>query len=100
MFRADDRNAPHWSADFVEHIRTVHFALVGVCLGLVGLIQFQRPNDVAAAQYQLQEIKSAVDHWDSGEVTGVIKQGQPTDLSSRRCLSSARSIGRKSISLS
>jgi len=27
MPHPDERNSPHWSADFVEHIRTVHFAL-------------------------------------------------------------------------
>jgi len=61
-------NSPHWSADFVEHIRTVHFALVGVCLALIGLIQFKKPVEVTTAQYQLQEIKSAVDGWNTDQI--------------------------------
>ena len=73
MFHANDRNAPHWSEDFVEHVRTVHFALVGVCLALIGLVQFQKPKDVLTAQYELQEIKAAVDGWDTPEVTGVVR---------------------------
>jgi hypothetical protein len=73
MFHAHDRNAPHWSEDLVEHIRTVHFALVAVCLGLIGLIQFQKPRDVSIAQFQLQEIMKAVDAWDTPQVVGQIR---------------------------
>jgi len=68
VFRAAEQNSPHWSADFVEHIRTVHFALVGVCLALVGVIQFKKPLELTTAQYQLQEIKSAVDGWNTEEI--------------------------------
>jgi len=63
MDRPTERNSPHWSADFVEHLRTVHFALVAVCLALVGIIQFRKPVEVTVAQSQLQEIRSAVDSW-------------------------------------
>jgi hypothetical protein len=76
MAQPDDRNSPHWSADFVEHIRTVHFALVGVCLALIGVIQFKKPLEVTTAQSQLQEIKSAVDRWD----TDVILQNALSNL--------------------
>jgi hypothetical protein len=68
MDRPGERNSPHWSSDFVEHIRTVHFALVGVCLALIGVIQFKKPLEVTAAQYQLQEIKSAVDGWNAAAI--------------------------------
>jgi hypothetical protein len=43
-----DNGSPHWSKDFVEHIRTVHFALMTVCGGLILLIgssQTYRPAD-------------------------------------------------------
>jgi hypothetical protein len=46
----------------------VHFALVGVCLALIGLIQFKKPVEVTTAQYQLQEIKSAVDGWNTDQI--------------------------------
>jgi len=68
VLHSAERNYPHWSADFVEHIRTVHFALVGVCLALIGLIQFKKPIEVTTAQYQLQEIKSAVDGWNTDQI--------------------------------
>jgi len=48
----------------VEHLRTIHFALVAVCLALIGLVQFERPKDVSTAQSQLHEVWSALDEWD------------------------------------
>jgi hypothetical protein len=63
VFRVDDRIAPHWSADFVEHLRTVHFSLVAVCIALIGLTQFEKPKDIVTAQAQFQQIKKLVDNW-------------------------------------
>src|SRR5579885_2237297 len=68
MLRSENANFAHWSADFVEHIRTVHFSLVAVCLALIGVVQFKKPLNLTTAQCQLQEIKSAVDHWNSAEM--------------------------------
>ena len=73
MFHATDRGAPNWSQDFVEHVRTIHFSLVAVCLALIGLLQFQKPKDVSGAQSQLQEVKAAVDSWDTPDVSGAIR---------------------------
>jgi hypothetical protein len=73
VFHANDRHSPHWSEDFVEHIRTVHFALVAVCLALIGLLQFEKPKEVKTAQSQLQEIKLAVDAWDSEQGAGAVR---------------------------
>jgi hypothetical protein len=70
---AKDPHSPHWSADFVEHVRTVHFSLVAVCLALIGLLQFEKPKDVRAAQNQLQDIKSAIEGWDSATVAGAVR---------------------------
>jgi hypothetical protein len=36
-------------------------------IALIGLLQFQKPKDVSVAQSQLQEVKAAVDSWDSPE---------------------------------
>lgn len=63
MSPVDDRIAPHWSADFVEHLRTVHFALVAVCAALIGLTQFEKPKDIVTAQAQFQQIKKLVENW-------------------------------------
>jgi hypothetical protein len=65
--------SPVWSRDFVEHIRTVHFSMVAVCLALIGLLQFQKPKDYSVAQHQLAEIKTAADAWDSQQVSGTIR---------------------------
>ncbi|KAA6465330.1 hypothetical protein DYQ86_05150 [Acidobacteria bacterium AB60] len=62
-----------WSKDFVEHIRTVHFSLIAICLALIGLLQFQKPKDLSGAQRQLTDIKNAVDGWDSAQVTGAVR---------------------------
>ncbi len=84
MAAANNHNTPHWSQDFVEHIRTVHFSLIAVCLALVGLLQFQKPKDVSLARSQLADIKSAVDNWGSQEVSGAVRNavaragGMPT----------------------
>ena len=80
MFHANDRHLPHWSEDFVEHIRTVHFSLVAVCLALIGLLQFEKPKDAKTAQSQLQEIKLAVDAWDSDQVAGTLRNARGLGL--------------------
>jgi hypothetical protein len=56
-------NSQHWSADFVQHIRTVHFSLVAVCVALIGAVVSVKPKEITAAMTQLSEIRSAVDHW-------------------------------------
>jgi hypothetical protein len=73
MLSRNGKNLQHWSADFVEHIRTVHFSLVAVCVALIGLLQFEKPKDVTTARYQLGEIKYAVDNWGSDEVKGAVR---------------------------
>src|SRR5690348_14051707 len=80
--RSDGQKFPHWSADFVEHIRTVHFALIAACLGLIGLVQFKKPLEVSTARRQLQDIKSAVDRWNSDEIlTETLQQtGVPSGM--------------------
>jgi hypothetical protein len=73
MSASPESPLPGWSKDFVEHIRTVHFSLIAVCLALIGLLQFQKPKDLSAAQRQLTDIKNAVDGWDSAQVTGAVR---------------------------
>jgi hypothetical protein len=54
----------HWSADYVEHLRTVHFTLVVVCLALVVLITSDRKSAVSKARAELNGIRSVVRNWD------------------------------------
>jgi hypothetical protein len=45
----------HWSKDFVEHLRTVHFALVTVSVGLI-LILSSKSYDVQKAASEMNEV--------------------------------------------
>jgi len=47
------------SKDFIEHLRTVHFTLVTVCLALVVILQFPSPVSIREAIRQLDTIKEA-----------------------------------------
>lgn len=47
----------HWSKDFVEHLRTVHFALMTVSVGLVALALAHPIGRLGKALKQIQEIE-------------------------------------------
>jgi hypothetical protein len=51
----------HWSQDFVEHLRTVHFALIAVSVGLIALSLAHPTGPLEKALKQLQQIEKAVD---------------------------------------
>jgi hypothetical protein len=57
------RNSQQWSADFVQHIRTVHFSLVAVCVALIGAVLTVKPREINSALNQLAEIRRATDNW-------------------------------------
>src|SRR5437588_4043443 len=46
----------HWSKDFVEHLRTVHFSLVILSLGLLLVVTAQREGKTSRAREQLEQI--------------------------------------------
>jgi hypothetical protein len=54
----------HWSKDYVEHLRTVHFTLVVVCLALVVLITSDRKSAVSSARDELRGIRGMLETWD------------------------------------
>lgn len=61
LFRSQVPSSPaHWSKEFVEHLRTVHFALVTVSVGLMLLLTSQQYDPKAAAK-QLQEVQKITD---------------------------------------
>jgi hypothetical protein len=64
----------HWSKDFVEHLRTVHFALIAVCLGLIVLSFFPSKTQIKTAAAQAEEILYAHNHWDSSLLSRAIDQ--------------------------
>jgi hypothetical protein len=62
MFGGDRGNTAHWSTDYVEHLRTVHFALIA--LTVTTIIIAHRPNtsDLRTAQWQLHLIRDFVEN--------------------------------------
>src|SRR5437660_983410 len=62
MLFSRNETSAHWSTDFVEHVRSVHFSIIVACLGLLALVQ-TKPKDVITARSQLVEIKQVVEQW-------------------------------------
>lgn len=55
----------HWSSDFVEHLRTVHFSLVVVAVGLIIVVSTQRDTATSRASVQLDIVATLVDQADA-----------------------------------
>ena len=53
----------HWSVDFVEHLRTVHFALVTVSVALIILVSGSSGARYSRALSQAQQIAALSDRW-------------------------------------
>jgi hypothetical protein len=53
----------HWSKDFVEHLRTVHFTLIAISAGLILLVLSVREYDAAKALVQIEEIIDLKNQW-------------------------------------
>lgn len=53
----------HWSVDFVEHVRTVHFALVTVSVALIILVSGSSHTRYSRALTQAQQIMALSDRW-------------------------------------
>ena len=49
----------HWSKDYVEHLRTVHFALMAVSVGLIALSLTHPTGKLQKALDQISEIQEA-----------------------------------------
>ncbi|HKV77586.1 MAG TPA: hypothetical protein VJP02_05585 [Candidatus Sulfotelmatobacter sp.] len=63
LLRSQQTSSPeHWSKDFVEHLRTVHFALMAVSAGLIVLLSSVQ-YDVKAAAAQLARINEILTLW-------------------------------------
>jgi hypothetical protein len=64
MNRFDQTLVPtHWSKDFVEHLRAVHFALIAVCAGLTILITSAKTYDARVALRQVKDIIRLQEIW-------------------------------------
>jgi hypothetical protein len=53
----------HWSKDFVEHLRTVHFTLIALCIGLIVLASFPSKSEIQLAHDQASEILEVSNNW-------------------------------------
>src|SRR5215469_4918784 len=49
--RAQQPTPAHWSKDFVEHLRTVHFALIATALALIVIALTTKPYSTDVAKY-------------------------------------------------
>ena len=59
----------HWSKDFVEHLRTIHFTLIALCVGLIVLASFPSKTEIQVAHEQVSEILEVVNTWKLRERT-------------------------------
>jgi hypothetical protein len=53
----------HWSKDFVEHLRTVHFALIAISAGLILLVGSSKEYNAGFALVQAEEILDLKHQW-------------------------------------
>lgn len=68
--------AAHWSKDFVEHLRTVHFTLIALCVGLGILAVLPSQTEIQRAHDQVAEILRVTNEWDSNLVLNEIRRLQ------------------------
>jgi hypothetical protein len=55
-------HSPHWSKDFVEHLRLVHFVLVVAAVGLIAVSSGHSKSESERAREQLSAISAAETH--------------------------------------
>jgi hypothetical protein len=65
-YSANEPPAVHWSKDFVEHLRTVHFTLIAVCVGVILILA----RTSSASLYEIREILKLKDYWPGIDMTG------------------------------
>lgn len=65
-----------WSKDFVEHLRTAHFALIAISVGLILLVLSSRRYNPVTALVELDEVLSLKQRW-SAEWIG--QNGHPSN---------------------
>src|ERR1700730_18917372 len=59
----NDGSTRHWSKDFVEHLRSVHFALIGVSASLIVLVGPSKDYDPRLASRQIEEVIRLQKEW-------------------------------------
>jgi len=56
-------SSAHWSKDFVEHLRTVHLALLATAMALIVVALTTKPYSTAVAARELRQIQDLRTHW-------------------------------------
>jgi hypothetical protein len=74
---SDRRPEFHWSKDYVEHLRAVHFSLIAVCASLIVLVGNSVDYDAKRAFHQAQDVQDFVKAWKSDWVFSQL-QAQPS----------------------
>src|SRR5258708_6990966 len=57
-------SSPHWSESFVEHLRTVHFALSILAVAIIFTLLSGKEYDAQKARTQASEILSLSENWE------------------------------------
>ena len=58
-----DPSGPHWSKDYVEHLRTIHFSLIAVSLAALVLASSSNPSEITKAREQINAIGDVARAW-------------------------------------
>jgi hypothetical protein len=63
LFSSKKSDLVHWSVDFVEHLRAVHFGLIALCVILILVISGKRDAMLSKAINEAIEIEQLRDEW-------------------------------------
>jgi hypothetical protein len=69
MSRTGILSPTHWSKDFVEHLRTVHFTLIGVATALILIVLSAKPYSPTVALRQVHQIIELKKLWSARWIT-------------------------------
>jgi len=78
---ATNSSPAHWSKDFVEHLRSIHFTLIGISIGLIVIVLSAKPYNPAVALRQIHQIIQFKKTWSLNWLMqkGVKKDMRQTD---------------------
>jgi len=65
---------PHWSKDYVEHLRTIHFTLIALSLAAVVLASSANPSEIVKAREQINAIGELIREWKQDAVQEAANQ--------------------------
>lgn len=69
MVEDKQQSGKHWSKDFVEHLRTIHFALIAVCIAIIILAGIYTKSEITRAHDQIKQLKILRDTWNEQWLT-------------------------------